>query len=303
MRFLTPAVLIVLAIPVSAQAPLRKVNEIDIPEGKYHMEMPDRWNAKVPTPVIVFLHGKTVDLNVDNAKGQLGNAFVMGMKKRGYIAVAPVMPKEHRPHWFENGAGSIQFLDAVIMDVKKKASVSYIICSGFSAGANYTMAFGQHRTYHPYFAGYLVMAGGGWVDKEGPEDLKRKPVWLGCGDMDNDQYDDKMNTTGGARKTSKEFKEAKFEVVYEEFAKVGHVMDSKMVEKALAWVDLNTATFQAIGAFNRGGDLREKDPGAALNALEGAGKVKPAEYWKKKCEDAVAALMDAAKKKIAGGCG
>ena len=51
--------------------------------------------------------------------------------------------------------------------------------------------------------------GGGWVDAQGPEDLKRKPIWLGCGDMDNDTYDDKLNTTGGARKTFQEMKDAK----------------------------------------------------------------------------------------------
>lgn len=299
-----PAVLLVLAAasPCFAQGktpPLKKVNEIEIPQGKYHMELPDRWNAKTPTPVIVFMHGKTVDLNVDNAKGQLGNAFVLGMKKRGYIAVCPVMPKEHRPHWWENG-GSLEILDAMMKDVRSRVNVSYMLCSGFSAGANYTIGFGQHRNYHNYFAGYMVGAGGGWVDAQGPEDLKRKPIWLGCGDQDNDTYDDKLNTTGGARKTYKEMKEAGFEVTYDEFPKVGHVMDAKMVEKQLAWVDLHTPTFQCYGALQRAAEVKGTQPGVAISQLEAIAKVKPLEYWKKKAEAELATLTEAAKKEIAG---
>ncbi len=176
---------------------------------------------------------------------------------------------------------------------------SFILCSGFSAGANYTMGFGQHRSYHTHFAGYLVMAGGGWVDKDGPEDLKRKPIWLGCGDQDNDSYDDKLNTTGGARKTAAELKEAKFESAYDEFPKVGHVMDGKMVEKAVAWVDAHLGEFQAIGAFNKAGQLKDSAPGDGLRALEGAQKSKCPEYWTKKVEAGITSLTDAARRAIA----
>jgi hypothetical protein len=86
MRTVAVALLaLAVALPAAAQGgkPLKKINEIEIPEGKYHLELPDRYNAKNPTPVIVFLHGKTVDLNVDNAKGQLGNDFVLQMKRWG----------------------------------------------------------------------------------------------------------------------------------------------------------------------------------------------------------------------------
>jgi hypothetical protein len=244
------------------------------------------------------MHGKTIDLNVDNARGQLDNAFVTQMKKRGYIAMAPVMPKEHRPHWWENG-GSLEIVEAMMKDLKSKVNVSYILCSGFSAGANYTIGFGQHRNHHHHFAGYLVMAGGGWVDKDGPEDLKRKPIWLGCGDVDNDSYDDKRNTTQGARDTAKELKEASFEVIYDEFPKVGHTMDAKMVEKAIAWVEKNTPTFQAYGALQAAGSLKAENAGAALNRLEGVGAVKCLEYWRKKAEAEIAQLVEAAKKAIA----
>ncbi len=283
------------------QQPLKKgVNEVIIPEGKYWLDIPNDYDPRKPRPVIVFLHGKTVDLKADNARGQLDNAFVVALKKKGYIAVAPVMPPEHRPHWFENG-NSYPFMEAWLNDLFKKVNVQYLVCSGFSAGANYTMHFGQHRTYHGWFSGYLVMAGGCPVDTGAPEDIKKKPIWLGCGDQDNDMYDDKMNTTGGARKTKDELKANGFDSYYDEFPKVGHVMDAKMVEKAVAFHDANVGNFAAIGAYLRAGQIRDTEPGKALFLLElaASGKAKANEYWTKKVADGTASLLERGKKAVA----
>lgn len=305
MRFALPAFLL-LATVASAQTPpkdvpLKKgVNEVVLPEGKYWLEIPNDYDPKKPKPVIVFLHGKTPDPKVDNARGQLDNAFVLQMKQRGYIAMAPVMPPEHRPHWFENGE-SYTFLEAAFNDLHRKVNVQYIVCSGFSAGANYTMHYGQHRSYHAWFSGYLVMAGGGHIDKGAPEEIKKKPIWLGCGDVDNDTYDDKLNTTGGARQTKDGLKENGYNSFYDEFPKVGHVMDKKMVDKALAFHDAQQANFAAIGAYMRSGTIKDDQPGKALLLLEmaAATKGKIDEFWSKKLADGTTALSEKGKKLVA----
>ncbi|MEK7465860.1 MAG: hypothetical protein AAB074_00475 [Planctomycetota bacterium] len=304
MRFALPVALL-LALPALAQTPkqvpIKKgVNEVDTAEGKYWLDIPNNYDPKKPMPVICFLHGKTVDLKADNARGQLDNAFVIQMKKRGYIAVAPVMPPAHRPHWFENG-NSYPFMETWLTDLHSKVNVQYIVCSGFSAGANYTMHYGQHRTYHAWFSGYLVMAGGCPVDKGAPELIRKKPIWLGCGDQDNDMYDDKMNTTGGARLTSADLKANGFDSYYDEFPKVGHTMDQKMVEKALVFHDANQGNFAAIGACMRASQIKDKEPAKALVLLEmsAAGKLKANEYWAKKVAETTTAIVDAAKKAIA----
>ncbi|MCE9584366.1 MAG: hypothetical protein K8T20_17905 [Planctomycetes bacterium] len=308
MRFaaLAASLALALALPAAAQAPpkqepLKKgVNDIVLPEGKYYLEIPNDYDPRKPRPVIVFLHGKTVDLKADNAIGQLSNDFVMKMKRKGYIAMAPVMPPEHRPHWFENGE-SFMFMEAVMTDLFKKVNVQYVVCSGFSAGSNYTMHYGQHRTYHGWFSGYLVMAGGGFVDKGAPDDIKKKPIWLGCGDVDNDQYDDKTNTTGGARLTKDDLKANGYDSYYDEFPKVGHVMDKKMVDKAMEFVEANEANFAAIGAYLQAGKIRDDNPGKALLLLEmaAATKGKVNEYWTKKLTDGTTAMVERGKKAIA----
>jgi len=308
MRFVALACLMTVALASTALAqggakpvPLKKgVNEVDTAEGKYWLEIPNNYDPKKPMPVICFLHGKTVDLKADNARGQLDNAFVIQMKKRGYIAVAPVMPPAHRPHWFENG-NSYPFMETWLTDLHTKVNVQYIVCSGFSAGANYTMHYGQHRSYHAWFSGYLVMAGGCPVDIKAPEDIKKKPIWLGCGDVDNDTYDATLNTTGGARKTKDELKANGFDSYYDEFPKVGHTMDQKMVEKGLAFCDANQGNFAAIGAVMRTSQIKDKEPGKALLLLEMAAvsKVKPNEFWTKKLADTTATLVNAGKKAIA----
>jgi hypothetical protein len=308
MRFASTIALLSLALASTAAAqtppkavPIKKgVNEVILPEGKYWLDIPNDYDPKKPKPVIVFLHGKTVDLKADNARGQIDNPFVVELKKRGYIAMAPVMPPEHRPHWFENGE-SYSFLESAFNDLHRKVNVQYIVCSGFSAGANYTMHYGQHRSYHAWFSGYLVMAGGGHVDKGAPEDIKKKPIWLGCGDQDNDMYDDKLNTTGGARQTKDGLKAEGYDSYYDEFPKLGHTMDAKMVKKGVEFHDTNVGTFTAIGAIMRTSQIKSGDPGKALLLLEMAAgsKVKANEYWTKKLADTTKALVDSAKKAIA----
>jgi hypothetical protein len=207
------------------------------------------------------------------------------------------MPKEHRPHWWETG-GSLKICDAMMEDVKKRVNVSYMLCSGFSAGANYTFGFGQHRHHHHHFAGYLCMAGGANIDKNAPADAKAKPAWLGCGDQDNDSFSDTLNTTGGARKTFEDMKAAGFVVFYDEFPKVGHVMEKKMVEKAMAFVNTHTPTFQAIGALQRA-LVPGQRPGDVISQLEAASKVKAADYWKERVAKELETKMTAAKSAIA----
>lgn len=288
------------AVPCWAKdPPLKKINEIDIPEGKYHLELPSKFKADAPTPVVVFLHGKTVDLKADNAKGQLNNEFVTPLKNQGYVVVCPVMPPDHRPHWWENG-GSLEFVDAVMKDVRARVKVSYMIVSGFSAGANYSMILHQDAKHHHWFAGFLVMGGGGWINPKLPEVHKKKPVFLGCGDSDNDTYTDTLNTTGGARKTIEDLKAGGFDGEYEEFPKTGHTLTPAMAAAAVKWVARKTPMFQVYGSIDGAGRASTAEERAdALRQFDAVGSADPGEYWKKKADEARAKLAEAVKKEIA----
>jgi len=172
-RCLSLAAALVLAGLIAA--PARAADQtIEIANGRYLAALPADWDAKVPLPLVLFIHG-------------YGESAATAMAEPGLAAAATdqgaifIAAEGTNGSWSFNGAprkgrDDIAFLHAVLDDARRRWPIDQkrVVASGFSIGASMVWDLACHAPQG--FTAFLPISGTFWLPY--PEQCEGGPVAL-----------------------------------------------------------------------------------------------------------------------------
>jgi polyhydroxybutyrate depolymerase len=160
--------------------------EIDIggTTRSYVAQVPNTYSPDAPVPLVLILHGTG---GTPEAMLQLGH-FYKHVELLGFIAAAPASLGRA----FNDGSGrggkevenvnDVEFIEAVILDVRKRANVdpARIYMAGFSSGASMAQRFAVESASEVS----AIFAPGGhyWISERTP--ARARPIFLMWGTVD-----------------------------------------------------------------------------------------------------------------------
>lgn len=196
-------------------------------EAEPVVKLPQRFDAKTPTPLIIALHGTGGD------GAQMARLLERPAREVGAILIAPDALRPSGPGYSWTYRDESEWLVLkMIQDARSKWNVGPVILVGYSQGANIALAMGQ--THPTEFAGVIPVAGHYEADlAEAPREGDR-PRWcllIGARDEWAKTYE----------AAEEAFEEAGMAVHRYEIPGMGHSFPSgprgeRMLVEALEWV-------------------------------------------------------------------